>query len=302
MMTGNHRSHTKRRPFWLPASNFYFLASAMAIGIFFLVWLLLQEIKDETPWITAGLVTSLFLIATVILREIILRNARNRIVAAQHKLDRTLAFAPRLERERDPAEKFTIERNAAFLAEIKRKSDAANVLSSVAGSHREVFELCSFYIDLVDRELPMVGFGSPRIAALTQGRERAVHRHKYHMLKWAELEVVSHSIAMSQAPNSKVSIENGMKALGVLEAALSYYPQEGRLIDSETAIRDHLNGIKVRELVKKAENALSGGEPSKALRFYKNARKTIENSAGWSTENRSIAEHVESEIGRLEKQ
>jgi hypothetical protein len=54
--------------------------------------------------------------------------------------------------------------------------------------------------------------------------------------------------------------------------------------------------------VKKAENALSGGEPSKALKYYKNARKAFESNAGWSNENRSIAEHVESEIDRLEKQ
>ena len=73
-----------RRPFWLPASNYYVLAFAIAVAAFFLVWGILQDGGDEMPWATAGVSASLILIGSVILRELILRRA-SRIVNINHR-------------------------------------------------------------------------------------------------------------------------------------------------------------------------------------------------------------------------
>jgi hypothetical protein len=36
-----------RRPFWLPASNYYVLAFAIAVAVFFVVWGILQDGGDD---------------------------------------------------------------------------------------------------------------------------------------------------------------------------------------------------------------------------------------------------------------
>ncbi|MFL6375465.1 MAG: hypothetical protein ACJ73D_12415, partial [Pyrinomonadaceae bacterium] len=123
-----------RRPFWLPASNYYVLAVAICLAFFFVVWGVLDDIDEiRAPWQTAGVSASILLIGSVILRAILLR--------------RTQAYLrqPPPVRVNDP-HKLTIDRAATILAEIKRKSDAANVLDKISSAHRDVFELCSAFV------------------------------------------------------------------------------------------------------------------------------------------------------------
>src|SRR5688572_5597680 len=70
-----------RRPFWLPASNYYVLAFALSVAFFFLVWGTLHDGGDEIPWVAAGIGASVILIASVILREFVLRRASMRFTA-----------------------------------------------------------------------------------------------------------------------------------------------------------------------------------------------------------------------------
>lgn len=300
MNRNDPRFRTIRRPFWLPASKFYFLSAAMAMGIFFLVWLILQEGHDETPWITAGLAASLFLIAAVIVREVVLRNVRNRMVTARQQLDRSLAFAPKMYRSRDTAEKLTLERNKAFVAEIRRKSDAAKVLSSVSGSHREVFELCAYYLDLVERELPNVGIGSPRLAALNRGKETALRFHRYHMLQWAESEVRNHTSSEGNSAKWNNQLENAERAYNVIQTALAHYPSEVRLIDSESAIREHLDLIRMSAMVEKGERAASKGDRDGALAAYREALVLSETIADNQEGRKLVIESIEAGIRRLD--
>jgi hypothetical protein len=117
----------QRRPFWLPASNYYILTASVALAFFFLVWGILNEGQEETPWIPAGVGAAAVLFAAVILREVILREARNRFLASQRKIDQSVRGIARRIHEREPA-KLTLERNASILREISRKSEAAKVL------------------------------------------------------------------------------------------------------------------------------------------------------------------------------
>ncbi|HMJ08909.1 MAG TPA: hypothetical protein VK468_07880, partial [Pyrinomonadaceae bacterium] len=79
-----------RRPFWLPASNYYVLAVAIVCGVFFLLWGILNEDGEQTPWIAAGIAASGVLIGAVFLREVFLRSARNKFLSDQRRLDRSL--------------------------------------------------------------------------------------------------------------------------------------------------------------------------------------------------------------------
>ena len=97
-----------RRPFWLPASNYYILAAAVAIASFFLVWGILHD-GDDAPWVPAGIGASLILIGAVFLREIVLRKARNRYLLAQKRLDFTLDSASLHTKNSAPEKKLTLE-------------------------------------------------------------------------------------------------------------------------------------------------------------------------------------------------
>src|SRR5688572_33403479 len=108
-----------RQPLWMPASTYYFLASAVAIGAFFLIWAIFDDAHDESPWIPAGLIASGLLIAAGTIREGFLRGIRSRRIIEQRKLDRTLFSIP-LKRSHPDAEKLTLERNSAYLNEIQR--------------------------------------------------------------------------------------------------------------------------------------------------------------------------------------
>jgi hypothetical protein len=259
-----------RRPFWLPASNYYILTASVAIAFFFLFWGILNDGQDETPWIPAGVGAAIVLASAVILREIILRTARNRFLASQRKIDMSVRGIARRASERDSA-KLTLERNAAILGDISRKSEAAKVLGRFAEGHREVFEICEEYLGAVKRELPTVGAGSPRIAALLRGSEVANRYHFYHMLQWAEIE--SRSLTKEAAKRDKISdkLDSAQSALGVVEFALRSYPEERALLDSQKVLVELVSSMKVTDLMEKAERSAFKGNHRRALGLYQDA-------------------------------
>ena len=261
----NDRRLRKSRPFWLPASTYYFLAAAIAIGIFFLVWAILGEARDENPWIAAGLMASASMIAAVVLREIVLRLRRNSIFIAQRKLDNALLAAPIPVRREDHPGKLTLERNAILLEEIKRKSEAAMVLGRLAESHREVFELCAQYLEVAKRELPTIGVGSPRLVPITRGRDRVERIHRRHMLKWAEIEIKANTQAALDTDRISIRSERARRALHAVELAFDHYPDEPDIVRSKVAVEDFVISIKAAEAVHRSERAESKGDLEKAL-------------------------------------
>src|SRR5687767_9664933 len=98
-----------RRPFWLPASNYYVLAFGISIAFFFLIWGILNDAGEEMPCATAGVSASVILIASVILREFVLRRASRNLRLQQRPwapaISHPLAF------DRHNTEKLTLERN-----------------------------------------------------------------------------------------------------------------------------------------------------------------------------------------------
>lgn len=264
-MTNDRRRLRKSRPFWLPASTYYFLAAAIAIGIFFLVWAILGEAHDENPWIAAGLMASVSMISAVVIREVVLRVRRDSIAVAQRKLDNAVLAAPIPVRREENSGKLTLERNAILLEEIKRKSEAAMVLGKLAESHKEVFELCAHYLEVAKRELPTVGVGSPRLVPITRGRDRVERIHRRHMLKWAEIEIKANTQAALESERMSVRSERAKRALEVAEVAFDHYPDEPDIVRSLGAVEDFVVSIKVAQAVQRAERAEARGDLQKAL-------------------------------------
>jgi hypothetical protein len=286
-----------RRPFWFPASNYYVLSVSVAVAFFFLVWGVLNDGQEShTPWIPAGVGAALVLGSAVIIREVILRNARERFLISQRKIDHSVKGIARRVHERDPA-KLTLERNTAILQEIGRKSEAAKVLGRFSEGHREVFDLCSEYLAKVERELPNVGVGSPRIAALRRGTEVAGRYHHYHMLQWAEIE--SRTLTQEAQSHDKIAakLESAQAAVGVLEFALRFYPQEIALLDSRKVLLELISSVKIADLIEKAERAVFKGNEKRALSLYQDALFLVGRQE--SDIQLGTVEHLNREIARL---
>lgn len=299
-LKGIQPQNTKyRRPFWLPASSYYILVTAVAIAFFFLVWGILHDGNEQTPWMAAGIGASLILIAGVVLREVILRNARNRFIVERNRLDLNLRRAQVSERPIADT-KITLEKNAAALENIKKKSDAAKVFGRIAEGHREVFELCEVYRSAVTKEIPNVLPGSPRIGALIKGSEAATEYHRYHLLKWAEIE----SKNLTQESRNAIKINDKLgfaqKAASAVEFALTHYPDDRSLLETATLLRDFLVSIKVSDWVEKAERAAFRGDNSKAIGLYKDALYFLGRDGENSEEREIAAEKIKSAIAVLE--
>lgn len=291
-------SYKYRRPFWLPASNYYVLAIAVTIAFFFLVWGILHD-GDDAPWIPAGIGSSLVLMGAVVLREIILRKARNRFLSAQKRLDYNVKNVVQHSNANRSSNKLSLEQNAAIIKEITRKSDAAKVLGKLPEGHMEVFEICNEYLQINEKELETVGIGSPRLAALRRGKEVVQNLHHFHLLTWAEIE----SLALTQEAKNRVTIseklETAQKALTVLDSALQFYPNETKLIESEYALKEFIASIKVSHWIEQAERSAFKGNYKRAISHYRDALFFLARGNIRKEEKEIIAEKINSEIIKL---
>ncbi len=254
--------------------TYYFLTTAVAIAIFFLVWGILAESGESNPWIAAGLIASSSMILGIVIREVVLRQRQNAIFLAQRRLDRSVLSVPLPVRRDDPT-KLTLERNAILVGEITRKSEAAKVLGSFSAGHREVFELCAQYIAVTTKELPNIGVGSPRLAAIQRGRKKAERLHQEHMLRWAEIEIRT-NISVEDEERVSRRLAGARKALTVAKTALENYPENADLMTSRTALEDFILSMRIAEAVKRAERAEGSGELDKALEGFIEARRLMQ--------------------------
>jgi len=292
----NGRRIPARRPFWLPASNFYILAVAVALAFFFIVWGILHDEGEETPWVTAGVGASVILAGAVIVREVILRSTLQRLAAASAQRSSQVLPDSRKQHNRN---KLTLEQNSALLAEISQKSAAAKVLNKFSAGHREVFELCNEYLARAERELKTIDPASPRLAALLKGRKSAGDLHRQHMLEWAEIEARSLTSDASSQPLVEKKIKATNEALGVIEAALEHYPAEKSLLESRDVLREMSVSIKVSDLVERAERAAFKGDHSEALGLYRDALFYLARDNVYTDEREQAATHITSEIEKI---
>jgi len=258
-------------PFWLPAPNYYLAVLVLTLLIFFVVWGVFSEGEEEFSWLSAIIIALSFSISGVFLREIFLKNVRKRYLLNQKRLDDNLANLkiPRKTDFRDG--KLTIEKNTKIIAKIKQMSEAVKVLSHLPEGHYEVFQACNEYLSLNNKELKTVGAGSPRIAVLIKSRKLIQKMHKFHLLKWAEIQ----SLLLTSQANQKLlaadKIAKAEKALNVLESALRFYSDETQLIDSRNAVNKFIVSINISYLIEQARQSTAAFEYEQAINFYQEA-------------------------------
>lgn len=288
-----------RRPFWLPASNYYVLVIAATIVFFVFILGIIHEGEEDAAWIIAGVSSSGMLFGAVILREVILRKARNRYLAAQKQLDYNLNNIALHARPNRNANKLSAEQNAAIIFEIEKKSKAAKVLDKLPEGHLEVFEMCNEYLKINKKEMESVGIGSPRLAGLRRGKDIVRELHHFHLLSWAEIE----SRSLTQEARNRVTmsekLEMAQKALTVLESALQFYPNETKLVESRNALKEFAASLKVSHWMEQAERSAFKGNYKRAISHYRDALFFLARGNIQREESEIIAEKINSEIAKL---
>ncbi len=284
--------------FWISAANYYLL-SVLVVAITFLVVLDgFYDIHDETSWIAAGLAGIGFAACLVLFREVILRRIRQR-ANAERRLSRHLRVSDAGTGEHPGRGKVSLEQNGKILDDIRTKSEAAKVLGGLADAHREVFELCERYISLVSGNLSEARPGSPRIPALRKGRRLASDRHRFHMLRWAEIKAKEFSAEPngSDRPNRKSALAR--EALEAVGRAIEVYPDERALADSKAVLEIFLISAGIRDSIDRAERAASEGNGQIAIEHYREALAQLEGCELGSSERKAIEDRIRSEIGRI---
>ncbi len=283
----------------MPASNYYVLSAAVSIAFFFLVWGILRDEGAEMPWVTSGVGASILLAGAVILREVVLRRARNRYVRMERHIDERFVGVKHRVGERRQRSKLSLEQNSAILGEIHKKSNAAKVLNKFSAGHREVFEICGEYIERMDEELRTVSAGSPRFSAFLKGRKAAMGFHRYHLLRWAEIEARILTTEANNQSDIAVRVKAANDALGVIEYALESYPDEDSLQESREILRELAVSIKVSDLVENAQRAAFMDDHRNAMSLYRDALYFLGRDNVYTEERQQAADHVNAEIERL---
>ena len=290
--------NTTRRPFWISTVNYYILAVAISLAAFFLIWLILLK-EDETPWISAGFLASLILIFAVILRELILQKIYKQTISAQRQLDYNFQKGFKRNHILPNLSKFSLEKNSTLIKNIASKSKDARTLGKSPDSHLEVFELCNQYLQLNEKELETVGIGATRIAAFRRGREKVQSFHKFHLLTWASIE--SNLLIQNSKNLTAVSekLDNAQRALGVLDSALEFYPNEKLLVDSIEAVKDYIVSTRVSHWIEQAERASFKENYKRAINHYRDALFFLARENERSPERDFIAQKINFEIDKL---
>jgi hypothetical protein len=280
---------TLRRPFWLPASNYYVLSIGVAVAFFFGMWGLLDDEAVRAPWQTAGVGAGILLVGAVIFRELILRRLRSPYLkqpSARHAGSRH-------------PQKLTAERAAEILKEIRRKSDAADVLGEIPSGHQEVFHLCDAFLRRIDTELPSVQAGSPRLAALLKGRTKATALHRHHMLRWAEVATIRLSNDARNVSGPAEREQALHEALEIVDQALLSYPIEPSLRQSRALLLELAVSVTVGNLVEQAEQAAFRSDIHTARSLYGDALLRLGGADVQTPERERAARRIREAIERL---
>jgi hypothetical protein len=280
------------RPFWIPASNYFALTFGFAVAVFFIILGILHEENEDFSFIFAGICFCVVVVTAVVVRgKLLLRYQMRMLVNFNTKAVN--------QRKVFDNNKLTIEQNNAILRDIERKSKAANVLGKFSNAHWEVFELCNSYLNVAEKELEMIGAGSPRIPALRRGRDKIRKLHREHLLVWASIESKIYTQESRVLDDINNKIESGNKALIVLESALQFYPNENQLLDSITAVKEFIVSTKVSNWIEEAEKAKFNGDNQKAITIYRDSLFLLARENVRTEEKDLIAEKINFEINKL---
>jgi hypothetical protein len=302
---GGKRHFYRRTQGWGPpglaAVNYYLLVVFVSLAVFFFVWAVLNDGYDRTtPLIGAVMSAVGFAASLLVFREVVLKRSHERAEAAR-RLSFHLREATRFRQtEINEPPRLSLEQNDALLREIRAKSDAAKVLGKFPEGHREVFELCDRYLRMASVELERARAGSPRIPAIRRGTVTAVKRHRFHLLKWAEIKAGRFNDKANSTSSLAEKMNAAEEASQAVGAALRAYPDEPALVESKKVLEVFLSSASVRASIELAEMAEIEDELYTALGHYRDALVAARALGTGQAQEAAVIERLSAEIARLE--
>ena len=159
--------------------------------------------------------------------------------------------------------------------------------------------MCNSYLQKSNRELASTFKGTLRYAAIRNGQEKLKVLHRYHLLTWASIEsqLYIQTSKVQAAMNDK--LENAQRALGVLDSAMLFYPEEESLLESSEAVKNFIVSIKVSHWIEQAERAAFKENYQRAINHYRDALFFLARENERTAERDVMAENINFEIEKL---
>lgn len=287
------------KPFWLPAISYYVLSGAVSGAAFFIIWGVFLEGGEEAPWVTAGIAASLLMAAAVVIREVVLREARVRYLANKRRLDRNFRQGLKASGT-SGSRKLSLEQHQRMLKRISRKSEAARVLGDLAEGHREVFAICAEYLSITASELRRTDINSPRYSAFRKGRRRVKKLHRYHLMAWTEIESKELLRLATSLEDPIAKMEAAERAESVLASAISQYPNEEKLLQSAHALSEFRSAVRMAALISEAESEEESGQIENAIVRYQGILDDLEEEEFGEGEKVVLIERLERKVRELQ--
>lgn len=275
-------------------TSYLIIAGVGCIGLFFVLWWIFDTGGDETPWLPAGLIASITLIALVVAREIVKQRIQTRAVMnqrmrsqsarqAKRRLGHTLALSAPLNALR------TLERRLLDLDDVQ----------STPAQHLEAYRLCDQYLTQVADTLPRTVVEADVRAALRAGVERVRVLQRRHLLAWARKESQQITADAQRSATVAEKISTAERALAVLNKTSQVYPNEPELAQSAAAVREFIASVSVVHWVELAEREVFKGNYEKAIDHYRDALFDLSRADMGDEVRRHAAERITREVQLL---
>ena len=255
----------------MPSSSGYMLATgAAAAALFFLLWFMLHNNGDEAPWVPAGLASSVVMLVAAAAREVVMRRAWARYLLDYDRREQAADVQQRSAGTSGVRSRAS-DTYSVSLRALQRQSAEANAPGALPEAHLETYLSCQEYLEGTDEALRGGSVSGESRVTLRAGQERARTLARQHLLSWAR--GASRSLTHEAQRRVRLSdkIETAGRALDVIESALSVYPEESELRESEAAVREFMASAKVSHWVELAERAAFKGHYARAIDSYRDA-------------------------------
>ncbi len=240
-------------------------AAAASAALFFVLWWMLQT--EENAWVPAGLAASVVMLVAATARLSVARRARTRYVRDQHSREWRGHSMQR------PSGKVmqSTSLHSAGLRALQEQSAEADARDLPPQAHRDLYDLCSDYLNGAEQALQSLSLPTERRLALRAGQERVRNLQKHHLLTWARGSARALTHEAQRRVRLYEKVETANRALECIDSALKIYPDEEELKVSARAISDFITSSRVAHWVELAERAAFKGYYRRAIDRYRDA-------------------------------
>jgi hypothetical protein len=232
---------------------------------FVLLWLFTVEINDESPWVSAGLAASVFLLICVAVREVFIRRTNLRAGARDERWESASG-----EHQSGRLGSRTIARNSAALRSLHKLSSDADGRTAPE-LHLDAFHGCEDYLSSTEELIRGGEITRETRAVLRSGQERVRTMQRHHMIMWARSATRQIVNDAQQRVRLSDKVETALRGLEVIKIAQQHFPDERELKESAAAIEEFIASAKVSHWVELAERNVFRGQLKRAIHRYRDA-------------------------------